>query len=253
MAASRLRLLVGVAIVAAPGVERVDEQLYTNPRTWDGLVLPEQDQALIELCMSKTEGDVADKVQALIDQGADPSTVKDYNYTALMWAAIRDKPKTVRVLLDAGADTEPISAWGRNVLFLAAWDSRNEVAEALIEYGANVSARADHDHWTALHKAAERGNERLVAMLLAAGADPLARTKALSKHEKEDAKAGRRRTAHVSALELTTSGVGQHEETVRHLVAAVRAAEKDALERGQTKRAARAAKILAKAPGKDEL
>lgn len=39
-----------------------------------------------------------------------------------------------------------------------------------------VSACAEHDEWGPLHKAAEMGNHKQVAMLLAAGADPLKRT-----------------------------------------------------------------------------
>ena len=46
----------------------------------------------------------------------------------------------------------------------------------LIDHGADVSACAEHDEWTPLHKAAEKGSLPVVAMLLEAGADPHART-----------------------------------------------------------------------------
>ena len=41
---------------------------------------------------------------------------------------------------------------------------------------ASTTTRLEHDGWTALHKAAEMGHAAIVRMLLAKGADPLART-----------------------------------------------------------------------------
>lgn len=78
-----------------------------------------------------------------------------------MWSAVRHKPQLARILLDAGADTESINAWGRNALFIATWEQQEEIVREMIDAGANVSASAEHDEWTALHKAAELGNVRL--------------------------------------------------------------------------------------------
>ena len=64
---------------------------------------------------------------------------------------------------------------GRDALFLAAWEGEPMV-RLLIDHGADVSACAEHDEWTPLHKAAEKGSLPVVAMLLEAGADPHART-----------------------------------------------------------------------------
>jgi len=98
------------------------------------------------------------------------------SYTGLMWAAVRHKTWAARILLEAGADTETINAWGRNAMFIAAWEQQDDIVAAMIAAGANVSAGAAHDEWTALHKAAEMGNENMVSMLLEAGADPTTRT-----------------------------------------------------------------------------
>ena len=40
----------------------------------------------------------------------------------------------------------------------------------------NIAAAAEHDGWSPLHKASEMGHAAIVQMLLAKGADPLART-----------------------------------------------------------------------------
>ena len=137
-------------------------------RTWDYIKLSEEDMELFNLCESNTSGTPA-QIRDVLERGASPSVQGEYNYTALMWTAVRGKTEQARILLEAGADTESINAWGRNALFIAAWEKRNGIVEAMIEYGANVTACADHDEWTALHKACELGNHKMVAMLLAAG------------------------------------------------------------------------------------
>jgi hypothetical protein len=86
----------------------------------------------------------------------------EYNYTGLMWAAVRGKTDLAKVLLDAGADTEAVNAWGRTALFIATWEGHTRIVIEMVHAGANVSSGADHDEWTALHKASEMGNSELV-------------------------------------------------------------------------------------------
>jgi ankyrin repeat protein len=52
---------------------------------------------------------------------------------------------------------------------------RNEIARFLLEHGANVNHAQNHGD-TALHWAVMDRNPELIRMLLAAGADPAART-----------------------------------------------------------------------------
>ena len=149
-------------------VPDIDGASEYGDRTWDYIKLSEEDMELFNLCESNTSGTPA-QIRDVLERGASPSVQGEYNYTALMWTAVRGKTEQARILLEAGADTETINAWGRNALFIAAWEKRNGIVEAMIEYGANVTACADHDEWTALHKACELGNHKMVAMLLAAG------------------------------------------------------------------------------------
>lgn len=146
----------------------IDGRSEYGDRTWDYIKLSEEDMELFNLCESNTSGTPA-QIRDVLERGASPSVQGEYNYTALMWTAVRGKTEQARILLEAGADTETINAWGRNALFIAAWEKRNGIVEAMIEYGANVSACAEHDEWNALHKACEMGNHKMVAMLLAAG------------------------------------------------------------------------------------
>merc|ERR1711998_764552 len=137
--------------------------------------LPEEDLELFNLCESR-EGGTPEQIADVLERGASPSVQGEYNYTALMWTAVRHKTAQARMLLEAGADTELINAWGRNALFIAAWEKQNDIVEAMLEYGANATSCAQRDEWSALHKACELGNHKMAAMLLAAGADSLKRT-----------------------------------------------------------------------------
>jgi len=145
-------------------------------RTWDGYRDP-LNEKLIEICEEKDPSlPQENMLKAVIADGASPSYQGEYNYTGLMWTAVRGKTELARILLDAGADTETINAWGRNAMFIAAWEGRTEIVREMIAAGANVSAHANHDLWNSLHKAAEMNNVEMVRMLLEAGADPTRRT-----------------------------------------------------------------------------
>lgn len=65
---------------------------------------------------------------------------------------------------------------GRNAMFLAAWEGQAEVMKALIRAGANVSASAQHDEWSPIHKVVEMGHIKLARQLIEAGANLNART-----------------------------------------------------------------------------
>lgn len=116
---------------------------------------------LVELTSSKAAAPVAE-VQRLLEDGASPSSHGEYNYSALMWSIVRQRPDYVKALLEAGADTEFTNAWGRNAIFLAAWEGLPSVMELLIIHGVNVHAAAAHDGFTALHKASEMSHKPVV-------------------------------------------------------------------------------------------
>ena len=83
--------------------------------------------------------------------------------------------------LAAGADVAAVNRRGATALHYACdprrvtGDAQPRMISLLIEYGAPVNA-ADKAGVTALHRATRARSPRAVAALLAAGADPLART-----------------------------------------------------------------------------
>jgi ankyrin repeat protein len=132
-----------------------------------------------------------DVVQVLLSHGADvsarseswsqvmavsPHGNPDYNRaiphghnTALMFAARAGDLASARLLVDAGANVNDADAWGVSALVLAAHSGFADLAEFLLEKGADPNSAAAG--FTALHEAIMRRDERLVAILLAHGAD----------------------------------------------------------------------------------
>jgi len=136
----------------------------------------EADSHLIKLVSAKDSKLTPSEVSSLLANGASPSAIGDYNYTALMWSIVRHTSDVSRLLVERGADLERVNAWGRNALFLAAWEGEAATIDVMLEHRANASSCAAHDEWTALHKAVEMGHTRIVQSLLDAGVDPSART-----------------------------------------------------------------------------
>ena len=131
-------------------------------------------------------------VQALLDGGADlsvrsdvwtqvmavpPHSRPEYNReiphggnTALLFAVRAGDLPSARVLVAAGADVDDADAWGVSAAVLAAHGGHRELLEFLLDNGADPNA-ADAG-FAALHDAVMRNDTRMVAALLAHGADP---------------------------------------------------------------------------------
>jgi len=78
--------------------------------------------------------------------------------------------------LEAAAAQAPAAVRDDAVLMAAVDARQHEVASWLLAHGASANARATTEsRQTALHAAAWNGDQRMVEILLAAGADPLAR------------------------------------------------------------------------------
>ena len=90
--------------------------------------------------------------------------------TALLFAARVDDLESAKLLVGAGADVNDADAWGVSATTLAAHSDFVDVVELLLEKGADPNAAAAG--FTALHAAVMHRDEKMVAALLAHGADP---------------------------------------------------------------------------------
>ena len=106
--------------------------------------------------------------------------------TVLVWISVPDSPvadaamradlDAVRTLLRQGADVNAAQGDGMTALHWAAEAGDEAMIEALIYAGANLGAVTRIGDYTPLHLASKAGQPAGVAALLAAGADPDART-----------------------------------------------------------------------------
>ena len=114
----------------------------------------------------------------LIAHGVDVDVAqagKGAGTTPLMNAAQADRLEMGRFLIAAGADVNAAHRIYRNTpLQLAAHHASPEMAQILVEAGAEVNA-GNRVNFTALHRAAKYNDAEMVAYLLDAGANPLAR------------------------------------------------------------------------------
>jgi ankyrin repeat protein len=107
--------------------------------------------------------------------GLDPGLAQAWSpdgFTALHYAAFFGTPEAATILLDAGA---PVDEPARNPtqvrpLHSAAASDQTETCRLLLDAGASVDA-CQQGGFTALHAAAGHGNDQLVELLLAHGAD----------------------------------------------------------------------------------
>ena len=108
---------------------------------------------------------------------APPHGVLEYNSpiphggnTALMFAARVGDLTSAKILVAGGADVNDTNAWGVSATVLAAHSGYRDFVAFLLQKDADPSAAAAG--FTALHVAIMRRDEKLVAALLADGADP---------------------------------------------------------------------------------
>lgn len=126
------------------------------------------------------------KVEKLLEQGADTHEKDKDGRTLLMHSMSRDKEiddilgpshlKTMEVLLDKRADMEARDHHGWTALIHGAALGRLEKVKMLLDRGASIEAKA-HSGWTALVAAAYSGNLEVAEELLKRGADMLVVTK----------------------------------------------------------------------------
>jgi len=116
-------------------------------------------------------------VERLLDAGADPNAVNDYDSTPLAEAAVAASAEIIERLLDAGADATLATKDGETPLMVVARSDNVAAARLLLEHGADVNAKEAWRDQTALIWAAAQKQPAMVEVLLEHGADPNARSK----------------------------------------------------------------------------
>jgi ankyrin repeat protein len=115
----------------------------------------------------------------LLDAGANVNAVNRYGVSALSIAASQANPAAVEMLLKAGADPQTAEATlpdGQTLLMLAARTGNAEILKRLIKWGGNVNAVERRNGTSAVMWAAIGDHAEAVQTLVAAGADPNARS-----------------------------------------------------------------------------
>jgi len=134
-------------------------------------------EAAVGPLIAQTQLGEYDKVQRLLQDGADANAANAGGELALPIAAKQGRQDLVKLLLDFKADLgtrcEPD---GRDALHLASGEGHLAVVQTLLEHGANVAAR-DKNEETSLHRSSWKGHHAVVQTLLEHNADVAARTK----------------------------------------------------------------------------
>ena len=120
--------------------------------------------------------DAIDSVQELLKAGADPNGLTTNGVSPLNLAITNGSPDMVKLLLDAGANVNGLEPSGESMLMTAAAVGVIGSVEALIDHGAEVDMRDATFNHTALMIASREGHADVVAMLLDHDADPNAST-----------------------------------------------------------------------------
>ncbi len=119
-------------------------------------------------------GDTA-PIKLLLARGSAVNTQSSTGWTALMIAAVMGHDALVRLLLDQGANAGLADIYGWTPLMRATYEKRLHVVRMLLtSKSVNVNARNDNGA-TALHYAALRNQFEIAQLLIANGADLLAK------------------------------------------------------------------------------
>ena len=119
----------------------------------------------------------AGSVRRLLGNGANPNIQNDAGATALLWAV--DDEERTRLLLEGGADPNARSGEGRTALIIAAGRfGSSAVVKLLLDHGADPSAISSQGQ-SAASAAALAGDEEVLRILVARGADSKSRAGAL--------------------------------------------------------------------------
>jgi len=161
----------------------------------------------------------SDVVGALLEIGANPKAVSKSGFTPLVFAITKNDVPSIQKLLAAGADPNYTLPSGNKPLFVAMSYRHTDAALALLASGADTTTR-DRAGNMPLHLAAQQGDVAIVKALLARGVDPNARTPRSETGGGRGGGGGFRPGPSGEQTPLMMAARGNHEETMRALVAA---------------------------------
>ena len=110
------------------------------------------------------------KVQILIDNGADVNAETAVRFNALLLGVHSGNLEMIRLLLDLGSDVNHQTAVGSTALMFASYLGHLEVVRFLVESGADVNT-LNRESFTALMSASYIGHLDIVRFLVENGAD----------------------------------------------------------------------------------
>ena len=160
----------------------------------------------------------ADVVGALLEIGANPKAASKAGFTPLVFAVTQNDVASIDKLIAAGADPNYTLPSGNKPLLVAMAYRHTEAALALLERGADLTVR-DRAGNTPLHLAAQVGNTAVVKALIAKGADPNVKTPRSTPAAGRGGGGGFRGGPSGEQTPLMIAARGDHEETMRALVA----------------------------------
>ena len=173
--------IVRLLLVHGANIDVVDQSYRRTPLAW---AIEKKEPEIVKLLQDKTaenvlndkligvaaEGDV-NKMQLLLDAGANAEARNSVTSRPLIVAANAGKIEVLKLLLDHGANLEARDTDGNTPLVTAIANNKLDIAKLLLDRGANVDAR-DNNGGTALAKAVAQTNLDAVKLLMYRGANP---------------------------------------------------------------------------------
>lgn len=180
---------VVAALLEAGAMSQVQPSLAVAARYGHGAVVQLLIQAGADPDASDQRGDYdtplmvastygqSEAVQALLKGGAQANArTSRVGRTALICAAIEGHATVVRILLEGGAEVDLPDEFGTVPLEFAAHGGHLKAVKELVDGGASIDSSGSRNVSTALMVASMQGAVQVVELLIAAGANPNART-----------------------------------------------------------------------------
>jgi ankyrin repeat protein len=165
-------IVTNIAVEEVQSEETIEREVISNNSLfWEEIV----QQAPSNLEDSKTY--YRQTIERYLQLGGDPQAKDNYGWTVLHAAVFCDSKELVQLLINKGVDVDA-KASGMTPIDKAIDNEDREIIELLIDGGVDINAKDDRGN-TILHKAAYKGNQKIVELLIFIdrGADINARTK----------------------------------------------------------------------------